>query len=656
MRRRAFYRKILRNKEPGIINRNSMLTAKRLDVLNKIFSAVLGVVLPILLVVFGFVIQKNDPRLVADLFAESKGILFLNLIIVYFIYFVLNLMINKPCISYFITSVLYLALPAISRLKYDVRGEVLLHNDFSLAGQLGEITEFVSFDGVTVALILLVLLFIISSTITLVFQKIKSNRITSAIASFIMTVLVFFAFILPVTSNAILEKFGINTSVRYSPNIIHERYGTLIGLYVNYQMNRIKEPDDYSIRTVFQILDDAEKIKKESQPATSTQTKNNKKSKKTKKSEQPKIIMIMSESFFDPTRLKGVTYSEDPIPTVRSMCEKYTSGTLVTSTFAGATSNVEFEAFTGESTEFLPYGTVPYTDLKEQIRRSDTIQKVLKNDGYKTIGIHTYDGEFYNRRENYQYLGFDEFKDMNEVKNPGYYGKYVSDFTLTENIIKELEDNKNNEPLYIWALTMQNHTPYSTANYDEDALKIKVSGEKLSDIALDKVTAYVNGLHESDRCLKRLIEYLDKSERKTVLLFYGDHLPSLYEAYYDTGMISTKDTSKWTTAEMLELHKIPIFIYNNYNLKQDYNHHEILGAMLLGNRLLNEAGVNKSAYFDFLDTINYSALRDRLFVDDKGNVYSSGTEECQEKLNQHKMLQYDMLYGKNYISEYDKIY
>ncbi len=329
---------------------------------------------------------------------------------------------------------------------------------------------------------------------------------------------------------------------------------------------------------------------------------------------------------------------------------------MVSITFAGATANVEFEAFTGEPTGFLPYGTAPYTDLKSEIRNCDTIQKVLQNDGYKTIGLHTYDGEFYNRRENYKYLGFDVFKDMNEMDSPGYYGKYVSDKTMTENIIKELEDNKGDEPLYIWALTMQNHTPYATSNYDKDALKIKVSGDKLSDVAYDKLTAYVNGVYESDRCLKNLIDYLDKSDTPTVLLFYGDHLPSLYEAYYDTGMIKTKDTSKWTTEEMYEMHQIPFFIYNNYDLKKEYKHDELIGAMFLGNRLLNEAGVKKSSYFNFLDTLNYLALRDRLFIDDERNISDEISEKCIQKSNEHKMLQYDMLYGKNYVAEYDKIY
>ena len=84
---------------------------------------------------------------------------------------------------------------------------------------------------------------------------------------------------------------------------------------------------------------------------------------------------------------------------------------MISSTFAGATSNVEFEAFTGESTEYMPYGTAPYTDLRSEIRNIDTIQKVLKNNGYMTIGLHTYDGDFYNRRDNYKYIGFDVFKD-----------------------------------------------------------------------------------------------------------------------------------------------------------------------------------------------------------------------------------------------------
>ena len=72
----------------------------------------------------------------------------------------------------------------------------------------------------------------------------------------------------------------------------------------------------------------------------------------------------------------------------------------------------------------------------------------------------------------------------------------------------------------------------------------------------------------------------------------------------------------------------------------------------MGNELLNYVGLKKSSYFNFLDTLNYKALRDRLFIDDKGSKYDSITEECKKKAEEHNLLEYDMIYGKNYVKEY----
>jgi hypothetical protein len=134
-------------------------------------------------------------------------------------------------------------------------------------------------------------------------------------------------------------------------------------------------------------------------------------------------------------------------------------------------------------------------------------------------------------------------------------------------------------------------------------------------------------------------------------MFYGDHMPSLYEVYYETNMKTTKETVKWTKEEMLKMHTMPFFIYDNYSDRK-VSHDNITGAVLLGNKLLNYSGVKKSRYFEFLDTLNYSALRDRLFIDGKRNLYDSITPECNLKAQEHKMLEYDMIYGNNYIAQY----
>ena len=368
---------------------------------------------------------------------------------------------------------------------------------------------------------------------------------------------------------------------------------------------------------------------------------------------KPNVIVIMSESFFDPTVIPNVKYSEDPIPNFRKLFSNNESGKMISATFGGGTSTVEFELFTGETTEYLPYGTVPYTDLPKNIKGLDTIQRVFKENGYETIALHDYEGSFYNRNEVYPYLGFDEFIESKDMEEVGYYGKYISDYTINKNIELQLEKNRNdNHPLFIWALTMQNHTPFQTSNFTEGFDKIKIEESNLSESAYDKLLAYVNGIYESDLQLKYFIDYIEQYDEPTVVLFFGDHMPSLYEIYDETRMITTRVTSEWSPEEMFKMHTTPYFIYDNFS-KKEPTHDNITGVVILGNKLLNYVGIKKTPYFYFMDTLNYLALRDRLFVDDEGKIYDSVTDKCKEKTYEHKMLEYDMMYGKNYIKEYD---
>ena len=210
-----------------------------------------------------------------------------------------------------------------------------------------------------------------------------------------------------------------------------------------------------------------------------------------------------------------------------------------------------------------------------------------------------------------------------------------------------------NEPLFIWGVTMQNHTPYSVANYT-DELEIQVSDGIVSEKAKDTLTAYVNGLNNSDKAIQKLIDYLEKNETPTILVFFGDHLPSLYDAYLDSGFIHTRDTTKWNSEEMLKLHTVPFFIYDNYKYKQEYSNDEIVGNVFLGNYLCNYIGLEKSMYFKYLDMLNFNAIRDRLFVDKNMNAFEKVTDEYKEIINDHKILQYDILYGEKYIDEYSK--
>jgi len=664
-------------REKRMISIRDIRRAKLEDNFNKIINIVMIIVLPLILIFFGGIIQRQYTNEALGWMFTNLGVVIINLAIIYIAFFALKSITNSPVFSYIVTFVLYLILPIISRLKYDVRGEVLLVNDFGLINNMAGVASFAEFSDNFKNLLILIVLFLIYTAILIKLENMeKGSRKTAAVfflLSFAFTLIIF------ITPN-VLKFMGVNTTVRYSPNLIHEREGTLLGLYSNYELNKVEEPEDYSKERIYQILDMATAKKAEEPVVVKTKEsgeilgsgetlasgekidsfgdKIDNKEKKEKV--YPNIVMIMSESFCDPNQIDNVTYSKDPIEYVRKLSENkikklkgnVISGKFISSTFAGGTSNIEYEAFTGTSSAFLPYGYVPYTDLEDKMERLQTIQKVLKNNGYKTVAMHSYDGTFYNRHKIYPNIGFDVFIEENDLKNVGYYGKYVGDITVYENIINQLENNKK-KPVFIWALTMQNHTPYTAKNLDSNSLYIDVKSSMLSEVAKDKLTGYVNQVYESSNKLETLINYLEKSNRPTILLFYGDHMPGLYEVYADTNMITTQDTTKWTTAEMKKMHTIPYFIYQNFDNENKLQKTDEVGAMNLGNMLLNLAGVEKSSYFKFLDTVNYTSIRDRLFVDLNGNAYEQPKEEYNDIIEEQKMLLYDMVYGMNYIDDYE---
>ncbi|MBO5141967.1 MAG: LTA synthase family protein [Clostridia bacterium] len=606
----------------------------------KVINTLMGIFLPYILIIMTEYIQKQSLSETVIWGFNHLGLLILNYLIIYIIFFAIQSIFNKTTISYLITALIFPIISLISHLKYEIRGEVLLVNDFALANKGTELLSFLEPSMFIKVPIILTLIFIISFLILIIKIKNKPSRKISLITFGILSIIGYFSFINDYTSHSILSIFGLDTDIRYNINSIHKENGVVLGLYTNLIMNKVQKPLDYSKDKVYEILNRIDN----SNEKVSGEVK-------------PNVIMIMSESFFDPTVLEGVQFSKDPIPNTRKLLEKYTSGKFISSTFAGGTSNIEFEAFTGNSIAYLPYGTVPYTDMQENIANIESLPKIMKNNGYKTFALHAYDKTFYNRDINYSNIGFEEFIGVDELWNPKYFGKYVSDETFMDNIIKIIEDNSIstnvNEPLFIWGVTMQNHTPYSVANYT-DELEIQVSDGIVSEKAKDTLTAYVNGLNNSDKAIQKLIDYLEKNETPTILVFFGDHLPSLYDAYLDSGFIHTRDTTKWNSEEMLKLHTVPFFIYDNYKYKQEYSNDEIVGNVFLGNYLCNYIGLEKSMYFKYLDTLNFNAIRDRLFVDKNMNAFEKVTNEYKEIINDHKILQYDILYGEKYIDEYNK--
>ncbi len=152
---------------------------------------------------------------------------------------------------------------------------------------------------------------------------------------------------------------------------------------------------------------------------------------------KPNIVLIMCESFWDPTVLNGVHFSED----IMKNFNKYKKGEIVSPAIGGGTSNVEFEALTGLSTYFLGPGVLAYNVYFR--RDTPGIVSVLKDNGYNTIAIHPYMAEMYNRDKVYKFLGFDEFISLEGFNSDtDLKGPYVSDDRLMDKVLEILSKER----------------------------------------------------------------------------------------------------------------------------------------------------------------------------------------------------------------------
>ncbi|MFA9378882.1 MAG: LTA synthase family protein [Lachnotalea sp.] len=238
---------------------------------------------------------------------------------------------------------------------------------------------------------------------------------------------------------------------------------------------------------------------------------------------KPNIIFLQLESFCDPELIKYLKFSEDPIPNFRKLEEEYSSGFLTVPSVGAGTANTEFEIMTGMSLHYFGPGEYPYkTILKTTACESAAYS--LKKLGYSTHAIHNNEASFYDRKTVFANLGYDTFT-TEEYMNINAYTPmgWAKDAGLVEQITDALDSTKESD--YIYTISVQGHGGYP----DEPVLvnpQIGVFGCR-SEEEKNSFTYYINQIHEMDAFVKKLVDELSTREEPTILVMYGDHLPTL---------------------------------------------------------------------------------------------------------------------------------
>lgn len=344
--------------------------------------------------------------------------------------------------------------------------------------------------------------------------------------------------------------------------------------------------------------------------------------------EHPNVVVLLSESFWDPTLLPEVRFSEDPIPFFRSTMAGTTSGWMLSPQFSGTTANVEFEVLTGNSVRFLPKDSIAYISYMN--RPVDSLASIYTRQGYTATAINPYFNWFFNSRNVYRNMGFSRFISC-EFFEPRFHGPNFEDSQVMEKIIEAVDHTAG--PDFVFANTMENHGSYENKFYSNP---ISVSGP-LSTKSKNILENYATGEQAFDRAFQKLVEHYRTSGEPTVILAFGDHLPGLgsdYLAYREGGYIGKGDTD----AERMEkLHYTPFVIWDNMNLQPRESLR--MNASFLGPYLLHYAGSPGTYYTDYL----YALSRQQPIFPIRPYAHAYPADD--NKLADYKRLQYDIMFG-----------
>lgn len=524
-------------------------------------------------------------------FLKSTPWIFLyNSLIIFVTFFVVYLF--KKRIALRVTlSVLWCFLGVINGCILAKRVTPFSYTDLKLIGDLFAMNS--TYFTVTECIIVIILVAIVVALNVLLYFKAPEYK--GKINKLVALVTIGSCFMwLPMVTEAAVNKEVLST---YFENIAlgYEEYGFVYGFSTSIVGTGMSKPANYSEETIDEIQNSIQ--------VSETVTREN----------MPNVVVVLLESFIDPTEVKYLNIEGDPIPNFRYLEENFTTGYMTVPVVGAGTANAEFEVLTGMSMRFFGTGEYPYkTILKET--DCESIAGNLGKLGYATHVVHNNTAKFYSRNNAFSMMGFDTFvsKEFMIVDEYNTLGTWAADNLLLEHIDNVMNKSENQQDL-VYCITVQGHGAYPTEPVFENP-EFKVTGAPTAEMNY-AWEYYVNEIHFVDEFIGNLVAQLEARDEETILVLWGDHLPTMGLDESDMASKSTFKT-KYVT-------------WNNFGLpKKDT---DLMAYQLLA-YMTGQADIHEGTMFKYhQDYLNGGYSKDE-------TTYLNGLEN----------LQYDLLYGKRY--------
>ncbi|MCL2493557.1 MAG: LTA synthase family protein [Clostridiales bacterium] len=406
-----------------------------------------------------------------------------------------------------------------------------------------------------------------------------------------------------------------------------DRNGYVAAFISNLRYAGMDEPQGYSKEAV-QAIADKYRARADEENASRTDPAD----------EGVDVIFIQNESFCDPDRFKDIyPYTgniQELVPNLHKVETESTHGYCYSPRYGGGTANIEFEALTGFSTYYLGWA-YPFQSMLPQMGSFPSVANVFgQTDGYQTVGLHAYGATMYRRSTVYPIMGFDAFHGVEDFHNlahanNSYYVSDASAYAETEGYLdgKYPIDSKNAPTnKFVTLITMENHPQYGSQYSTHASLS---TADNTDFDARMRIADYMSLIHNSDQELGDFLKWVDSRDKKTVVVFWGDHLPGVYDNLFEVN----KDLG----------YETPFFIYSNYDKTE-----KDIGAVspnYISTIALDYLNAKKTPW-DYL-TDDLKTTTPILTA----AYWSVTTPPDTEALRDYRMIEYDVMDGKGYSRE-----
>ena len=621
-------------------------------------------------------------KFVSQMWMEQHMTWLLNFLVLGLAYLTLALLLNRFWIATAIFGAAMLVFGVANNIKVQLRNEPIIPSDLSFvsSGNSGEIMSFVPKDSQ--ALVdgsITVLVWFVAACLVLQvldgrrcvipfhwwrpFRNVRTvlgnlTRVAAAGAS--TALLVSFVWNLGVPGAWSYEwaKDMNDTPILWNAMEDSQRNGPAMNFLRLAHAKTMEKPDDYSQETMERL---AKKYAKAAQETNRSRANT---------LTDSTVIMILSETFSDPTRVPGISLLEDPMPNIRAIKASTTSGLMLSPGYGGGTANIEYQALTGlDLALFDDSMQSPYQELVPHQKHPFSFNQ-LWNERYGeegSVAFHPYYKSMYLRDTDYKRFGFNHFYTLDSDPAINHQDKvdgnpYVSDAASYQNVLDQV--NGAEHPQFIQLVTMQNHGPHSSWYLDNQFDWANIS-ENLNEGERDVLNAYIKGVNITDQATADFLNQLDGLDKPVTVIFYGDHLPSDYT------------TAAADKQNALSLHETDYFIWSNQTAKAngmatDTATLDASAQYTSPNYFMELACAHMDAkaspYLAFLSAIRadlpaierlvlgsggFATESSTTYLDVNGNVIQQRDLSKQQKklLHEYRLIQYDLTAGKEYLND-----